>query len=80
MTDATLLRQVGETLYGEHWRVRMAVSLDVSDRNVRRWLSGSLPIPDGVWHELMALTFRQRVRIASVNDAVVNKVESLQDA
>lgn len=77
-TDAGLLRQVGETLYGDRWRVGLSDALEVTDRTIRRWIVGGQDIPDGVWRELMALTFRHRIRIASVNDAVVNKVESLQ--
>ena len=76
MTDATLLRMVGETLYGEPWKAILADALGVSNRTLRRWLAGQ-NVPEGVWLEFMALKFRQRVRIASVNDAVVNKVESL---
>lgn len=55
MTTPTLLREAGEALYGDRWRVPLAGALDVNERTVRRWEVEQSPIPDGVWIELKSL-------------------------
>lgn len=61
MDDRTLLAAIGEALYGQSWKVAMAVDLDVDDRSLRRWIQTG-EVPDGVWRDLIALlTDRQDV-------------------
>ena len=47
MTPDILVR-VGTTLHGRRWQSKLAHDLGVSDRTLRRWLSDSHRIPDGV--------------------------------
>lgn len=59
MTDASngaqeLLVQCGEALWGPRWQTDLSEALDVSDRQVRRWISGN-PIPPGVFVDLMRI-------------------------
>ncbi len=54
IAGAPLLRRVGEALFGLRWQSALAIELDVSDRTMRRWVSGD-PIPHGVWGELRDL-------------------------
>lgn len=41
----SLLREIGEALYGPRWASEFARAVGVSDRLVRFWLSGERPIP-----------------------------------
>lgn len=50
----TLLREVGEAMDGDRWMAAMARRRQVNERTVRRWASGTSPIPDGLWLELRA--------------------------
>ena len=52
---AELLRRVGEKLYGQHWQTDLANAISVSDRSLRRWLSGQDDIPEGVWRDVRLL-------------------------
>jgi transposase-like protein len=69
MTDPDLLRQVTEALWRGRSQQQIARALGVSDRTLRRWLIGSAPIPEGVWHELTLLTFQNRMTAIHANDA-----------
>jgi hypothetical protein len=60
MTANDALKSIGEALYGEHWANSMADDLDVSGRSLRRWANGSMPIPQGVWEDLMHLIKARR--------------------
>jgi len=60
MTPAHLA-QIGAALYGPRWKTEIARELDVSQRTVRRWSSGSYEIPEGIEEELGEL---RRSRIA----------------
>ncbi|MGD9613820.1 MAG: hypothetical protein AB7H90_01335 [Alphaproteobacteria bacterium] len=48
MTPETL-RRIGEILWGERWFTALATALGVSQRTVRRWASGTYPVPHE-WH------------------------------
>ena len=41
----TQLIDAGTTLFGVHWRVPMAAKLEVDIATLRRWVSGTTPIP-----------------------------------
>jgi hypothetical protein len=49
------LATAGRALYGERWQTSLAHDLHVSDRTMRRWLTGESPIPAGVVTELRAV-------------------------
>lgn len=50
-----LLRRVGEALFGERWQSSLARDLAVSDRTMRRWAAGDVPIPHAVAVDLVAV-------------------------
>ena len=54
MTPETL-RDVGAMLFGSLWQTDLAEALGVSDRTVRRWVSGETGIPPAVWLEIASL-------------------------
>ncbi len=62
-----LLRRVGEALYGPRWQSALAIDLDVSDRTMRRWVSGD-PIPHGVWGELRLLTYSRGLVLIEISN------------
>lgn len=51
----TLLRDIGEALYGESWQAGLADALGVNQRTVRRWAAGTAEMPDGVREEINVL-------------------------
>lgn len=51
-----LLVECGEALYGPLWQAALARDLDVSDRTIRRWASGSRDVPSGLYIDLLRLT------------------------
>jgi hypothetical protein len=48
----SILRQIGEALYGRTWQAQMCDLLRVDNRRVAHWLEGTRPIPDGIFTEL----------------------------
>ena len=50
-----LLIEAGEALYGPRWQSELARALGVSDRTVRRWLTGQNAVPKGVYADLNTL-------------------------
>jgi hypothetical protein len=55
VTNAELIRIVGPALWGTRWHTDMAQTLGVSDRTVRRWVSGRDAPRPGIWTELVAI-------------------------
>lgn len=51
----TLLRDIGEALYGQAWQTALADALGVNQRTVRRWAAGTAEMPDGVREEINTL-------------------------
>ncbi len=49
-----LFTQCGEAMWGDQWQTAMAEALGVSDRTVRRWVSGER-IKPGVWVDIMRI-------------------------
>lgn len=62
------LERAGRTLYGDNWQTPLALALGVSDRSMRRWASGSHPIPATLAGEIERLT-----RAADAATAVVRE-------
>lgn len=58
MTPGTL-RNYGQALYGPEWQTPLGDALGVSDRTIRRWVSGECRIPPNVASELTALVEAQ---------------------
>lgn len=58
--SSDLFQEVGEALYGVHWQTAAAKSLGVTDRQVRRWVAGTTPIPAGVYRDLSHLLSERR--------------------
>jgi hypothetical protein len=50
-----IVRDVGVLLFGPHWQRELAKALGVSDRNVRRWVSGEAKPPEDIGPRLLAL-------------------------
>jgi hypothetical protein len=61
-----LLREAGEALYGPRWQSDLARDLNVTDRTVRRWIAGDVPIPHSLWTELRALLKARGLALAAV--------------
>jgi hypothetical protein len=60
------LRKFGELLFGIRWQTELAKALAVSDRTVRRWLSGDMQVPTGVDEELKIMLVKRRAAIEEV--------------
>lgn len=67
MPRTTLLADVGEALYGPRWQTDLSRDLGVSDRTMRRWVSGSDDVPPGVYRDLRRLV---QQRAQKLNDLV----------
>jgi hypothetical protein len=52
---AVLFRRTLRSLYGEHWKERGALALDLNLRTVRRMADGQRPIPRDIWETLHRL-------------------------
>jgi hypothetical protein len=61
MKQHELLRHVGERLFGGQWQGQVCAIIGVSDRSLRRWLSGAEPIPSGVWSDILRVIQSQWV-------------------
>jgi hypothetical protein len=60
------LRKFGELLFGVRWQTELAKALSVSDRTVRRWLSGDTKVPPSVYEELKIMLVKRRAAIEEV--------------
>ncbi|MCA1376929.1 MULTISPECIES: hypothetical protein [unclassified Bradyrhizobium] len=49
-----LLQDIGEQLYGPRWQTDLSRAIDVSDRTMRRWVSGEDGVPEGAWRDIYA--------------------------
>lgn len=58
-----LFCRIGQQLYGQGWRQAIADALDVADRTVQRWASGSKEIPLGVRDDLIDLMVDREAEI-----------------
>lgn len=53
--NSKLLQDAGVILYGPRWQTDLARDLRVSDRTVRRWVSGADDPPPGIANDLLRL-------------------------
>jgi hypothetical protein len=56
------LSKIGEALYGPRWQTYLAQDLGITDRQMRRWVSGETPTP-GDLHERLKTLVRARIKI-----------------
>jgi DNA-binding transcriptional regulator YiaG len=61
-----MLQRCGEALYGPLWHNNLARDLDISDRTLRRWMSGANDVPAGVRDELRNLVQRRRTELTEI--------------
>jgi hypothetical protein len=66
-----LLTDVGQALYGPRWQSDLARDLAVSDRQMRRWVSGAYDPPSGVYLDLMRLCLER----AGTLDVLVERLK-----
>ncbi len=62
-TSESPLLTVGPLLYGDRWQRQLARDLDVSDRHLRRWVSGERSLPEWVVEQLAVLVRARAVEI-----------------
>jgi len=55
-------KEIGEDLYGYGWQSRLARALGMDGSTIRRWVSGSIPVPPSANAFLTMMTGRQIVR------------------
>jgi len=55
MDDNALFTQIGQALYGDHFRAPLAIDLEVEKQTVGNWAKGKSRIPPNVWLELLEL-------------------------
>ena len=66
------LATAGRALYGERWQTSLADDLHVSDRTMRRWVTGEFPIPAGVVTELRSVLVERLNTIGGMVPYTVN--------
>jgi DNA-binding transcriptional regulator YdaS (Cro superfamily) len=66
-----LLLECGEALYGPQWQTALARDLDVSDRTVRRWVSGQRDVPAGLYVDLLRLTQERAAKLDALAQRLV---------
>lgn len=66
--SSKLLRDAGEALYGPRWQSDLARDLNVSDRTMRRWLSGADDLPPGVAMDLWRISYERSVLLDDLLD------------
>jgi hypothetical protein len=65
-TPADLLADTGRALFGDHWRVPLSEALNVDERLVRRWLSGTNELPHPVLAKVERLLRDRQDTIAGI--------------
>ena len=61
----TDLASIGAALYGPRWQTELARALGVSDRTIRRWVSGATAIPVGTIDRLRDIGRNRLVDVAT---------------
>jgi hypothetical protein len=70
------LAAAGRVLYGERWQAPLTHDLGfINDRPLRRWLSGRLPVPDGVKLELRQLLIKRYREIGAIIGYTLNRID-----
>lgn len=69
--SAKLLHDTGAALYGPRWQSEVARELQVSDRTVRRWASGAIDVPAGVYVDLLRIATERAAEL----DALIERLK-----
>jgi hypothetical protein len=71
-TQGDVLTNAGEALYGQEWQTKLADTLNVTPRILRRWISGRYPIPRShhVFQELIGLLRNHENNLHDVADKI----------
>lgn len=69
---SSLLADAGRALFGERWQSELARSLDVNDRQVRRWVAGEYDPPAGVYTDLLRLVLERMDALEQVETRLRN--------
>lgn len=75
--DRCVLEKVGVALYGSRWRSDVSRDLNVSDRAMRRWISGQNSVPVGVLNDLAELCSQRMVCLNTVLNELKQVAELL---
>ena len=70
------LNRIGEALYGDHWQSLFGESLDINERTIRRWVSGEVLVPIGVWKELFFKLDAKRDELEFLIGKVKEKIDT----
>jgi hypothetical protein len=71
MDHREMIRQAGETLFGERWQSELSRAVGVSDRTMRRWVSDPYEIPGGVWNDIQQLLLTRAVEIEKLRNEII---------
>ena len=63
-----LLVEAGQALYGPRWQCELARALEVSDRTMRRWATGTHDVPAGLYVDLLRLTQERAALLDSLSE------------
>jgi hypothetical protein len=69
-----MLEEVGQALFGEHWKNELSDALEVDPRTVRRWVNGTYEIPNGVWDDLYTLLEERVFQIQKVQNKLTLEI------
>ena len=70
MSSGQTLTTIGEALYGPRWQTQLAIDVGVSDRTVRRWVSGQDVPRLGVLLNLRDIMTRKRARLEELERTI----------
>ena len=65
-----MLTTIGEALYGLRWQTQLAIDVGVSDRTVRRWVSGEDVPRLGILLDLRDIMMRKRQRLEELEQTL----------
>lgn len=68
--EKDVLCAAGLALYGDSWQSAMARALGVSDRTVRRWMSGQSAMPVGCWPQIEQLLDQRFETLTTIRDTI----------
>ena len=71
-------RQLGQALYGNHWKTSLARALRMSDRHMRSLAAGEHPVHEGIVVDLIDLCEKKRVKLRTLSDRVAEKIAKSQ--
>ena len=70
MSPESALTAIGVALYGPRWQTQLAIDIGVSDRTVRRWVSGEDVPRLGVLLNLRDIMTRRREQLQELDRVI----------